>query len=109
MCSGCAAIDHFDEALALRDFSQERDEQHVFVKAHDARFEELLRQVKAMDKPGHYSQKAGFTRDFGAPVFCRPEGALEKCLYRRIIKPLSSPRVYVYFDARGGLVRWQVN
>ena len=105
-CAGCAEIQYLDQALVLKGFSDEKDAQNAYVKAHDARFDELLRQSKEPDAFKEYDHKASVVRKFGDPILCRMEGALEKCLYRRIVKPLESPKVYLYFNAKGELVQW---
>lgn len=106
-CTGCSMISHLDEAMALKAYSDEKDAQEKYVQAHDAQFEELLRQLKQPEGFLRYEQRKSFVRQFGEPVLCRQEKSLEQCLYRRIVKPMESPKVYVYFDAQGKLVRWQ--
>ena len=109
-CTGCAQVQYLDQALTLKAYSDEKDAQNAYVAAHDARFEEILRQSRDPAAFKLYSHKEDFVRAFGEPVFCRApraQGDLEECLYRRIVKPLESPRVLLYFNAAGGLVRWE--
>ena len=105
-CAGCAEIQYLDQALTLKAYSDEKDAQNKYVEQHDARFEDMLKESQRPDAFKRYSHKAGFTQAFGDPIFCRPSGNLEECLYRRIVKPLESPKIYVYFNAQGDLVQW---
>jgi hypothetical protein len=106
-CGGCAAVGHLDEALTLKAFSQEKDAQDKYVQAHDAKFEDLLRLAQQEGAFKRYTRKASFVQEFGEPIVCRADEDLEKCLYRRIVKPAQSPKVYLYFSAQGDLVRWE--
>ncbi len=105
-CAGCAEVQYLDQALTLKAYSDEKDGQNAYVAKHDARFEDMLRQSQKPDAFKRYVQKASFVREFGEPVFCRSLGELDECLYRRIVKPSESPKIYLYFNARGDLVRW---
>jgi hypothetical protein len=105
-CTGCAEVRYLDQALTLKAYSDEKDAQKAYVQVQDARFEEMLQRSRTPDVFDAYRNKTAFVRAFGEPVFCRPSGDLEECLYRRIVKPAESPRIYLYFDARQRLVRW---
>lgn len=97
---------HLDEALQLKELSDEKDAQGTYVQAHDARFDALLRQLKDPEAFKRYGRKPDIVKAFGDPILCRSDEGLEKCLYRRIANAGESPKVYFYFDAQGGLVRW---
>ncbi len=99
-------VSHLDEALQLKELAEEQSAQDVYVQAHDARFDELRRQLKEPVIFKRYGDKRAIVKAFGAPILCRADQGLEKCLYRRIANPGESPKVYFYFDARGALVRW---
>lgn len=105
-CAGCAELQHLDQALTLKAYSDEKDAQNKYVARHDALFEEMWREAQKPEAFKAGLTKPGFARAFGDPVFCRQAGVLEECLYRRIVKPLESPKIYLYFDAQGELVRW---
>lgn len=106
-CAGCAQVQYLDQALTLKAYSDEKDAQNAYVQRQDALFEKMLGQSRASAGLGAYRHKTDLERAFGAPVFCRWAGELEECLYRRIAKPADSPKIYLYFNARGELVRWQ--
>ena len=106
VCAGCAEVQYLDQALTLKAYSDEKEAQNTYVQRHDALFEEMVQESKKPDAFKRYGHKASFVRSFGDPVVCRPAGDLEECLYRRIVKPFDSPKIYVYFNARGDLVQW---
>jgi hypothetical protein len=106
-CTGCAEIRYLDQALTLKAYSDEKDAQNAYVQKHDALFEDMLTRSREPDAFKTFASKVAFVRAFGDPVFCRPAGDLEECLYRRIVKPSESPKIYVYFNARGEMMRWQ--
>ena len=106
-CGGCAEVKYLDQALALKAYSDENEAQNRYVQQHDALFEKMLSQSRGPDAFKSYGHKKAFVRAFGDPVFCRPAGGLEECLYRRIVKPSDSPKIYLYFNAEGKLARWQ--
>ena len=105
--SGCAILDNLDGAMALKDFSQERDAQDAAVKVADAKFARLLEQLRMPDELKHYQLKANIVNEFGPPVFCRDAAGLDQCLWRQSISTSQSPRVYIYFDGQGKLQRWE--
>lgn len=105
-CAGCAEVKYMDQALELKAYSDEKDAQNAYVQQHDARFEEMLHRSREPGAFEHYGHKASLAHEFGEPILCRPSGNLEECLYRRIVKPLESPRIYLYFNRQGDLVRW---
>jgi len=107
VCTGCSKIQYLDQALTLKGYSDERDAQNAYVKRHDALFEKMLVEARRPGAFRSYDGKAAFVRAFGDPVFCRPAGELEECLYRRIVKPSESRRIYLYFNAREELARWE--
>jgi hypothetical protein len=105
-CAGCAEVQHLDQALVLKAYSDEKDAQNAYVQQHDMRFEDMMREAQRPDAFKRHSSKTDIARVFGDPIFCRSAQGLEECLYRRIVKPMESPKIYLYFNAQGDLVRW---
>ena len=105
-CAGCSKIQYLDQAFALKGYSDEKDAQNKYVQQHDALFEKMLVQSRDPDAFKFHDRKTTFVHAFGDPIFCRQAGDLEECLYRRIVDPSQSPKIYLYFNARGELVRW---
>ena len=105
-CTGCAQVQYLDQALILKAYSDEKDAQNAYVQQHDALFGKMVGQSRRPEAFNAYTRKAVFVSAFGEPVFCRLAGDLEECLYRRIVKPAGSPKIYLYFNPQGTLVRW---
>ena len=95
--AGCSKLQYLDQALALRALATEKDAQADYVKDHDERFELLRQQFDGKQPLKGYTLKKDVAAVFGDPIFCRQQGNLEKCLFRRINKPEASPRFYLYF------------
>ncbi len=105
--AGCSKLQYLDQALALKAYSDEKDSQAEYVKAHDARFDEMLQRSYELDPLSRYKTRTDIVNDFGDPIVCRMQAGVEKCLYRRIVKPMESPRLYFYYNTDGGVIRWE--
>ncbi|MBF0619581.1 MAG: hypothetical protein HQL19_05385 [Candidatus Omnitrophica bacterium] len=110
LCSGCAALSHWDEAMTLKDYADEKDAQADLVQKHDALFEQLAAMIRKHDSFERYRAKASLTAAFGDPILVkqveRDGKTREEWLYRRIVKPMESPKVYFFFNDKGVLVEW---
>ena len=80
------------------------------IKRQDARFERLVAVVEEGSIRKYKDQKI-VTGQFGPPIFTerieedgRP---LEVWVYRYAAKFFDSPKVYLYWDQAGQLVRWE--
>ncbi|MBF0330774.1 MAG: hypothetical protein HQL17_02465 [Candidatus Omnitrophica bacterium] len=93
--------------MTLKDLSQEKNAQHAYVQGHDEQFARLLKQLQAPDGLNRYQRKASLEQEFGSPILCKNENGVERCLWRKIVDPAKSQKVYVYFDAQGNLFRWE--
>ena len=108
--TGCAKLEHLPELLTLKDLSNDRDQQDLYVRNHDESFERLVNAVK--DKSfDQYKNKKSFLEAFGKPLVTEQVSldgeSLEKWLYRYTTRSFGSPKVYLYFDRSGKLKRWQ--
>jgi len=111
--SGCAQaqmLPHLDEAMALRSFGAEKDRQHKYVRNADAQFDKLLAAVQSGDIK-KYGTKENIVKAFGEPILTRDiviDGLPSTyCLYRYAIASKAKQRVYLYFDNKGLLVKWE--
>jgi len=111
--SGCVQaqmLPHLDEALTLRSFSAQKDEQHQYVRDADARFDQLLAAVRSggLQK---YKTYGDIVHVFGPPVLIEDiviDGLPSTyCLYRHAIASKAKQKVYLYFDNKGLLVKWE--
>ncbi len=111
--SGCVQVQmlpHLDEALTLRSFGTESDGQHQYVRDVDARFDQLLAAVQSGDIK-KYNTKNAILKAFGEPVLTKDiviDGLPSTyCLYRYAIASKAKQKVYLYFDNKGLLVKWE--
>lgn len=104
--SSCAVVPHLDEALTLKEYSDDKDAQAADVVERDRKFEELVSFIKNGDSLQAWSKKADFVAKFGEPVLTKsvslPDGQIEdRLLYRHAMKYFDGPKVYVFFDETG--------
>ena len=111
--SGCVQaqmLPHLDEALTLRSFGAQKDEQHQYVRDADARFDKLLAAVQSGDIK-KYRTKENIVKAFGEPILTRDiviDGLPSTYgLYRHAIGSKAKQKVYLYFNAQGQLTRWE--
>ena len=108
--AGCAKLAHLQELLTLKELSDERDQQVLYVAQQDKNFEKLLAAIQDHSIVQFTDQK-NFLQTFGKPVLTKRierEGKpLQQWLYRYLTKPFGSPKVYLYFDASGKLLDWE--
>ena len=108
--SSCAELSHLDEALTLKDYSDEKDAQAVSLDAQNKKFDEMVVLIKNGDSLAAYPTKASFTGKFGAPVLDEritlPDGSEgERYLYRHATEYFNGPKVYVIFDKQGKVLK----
>ncbi|OGX38561.1 MAG: hypothetical protein A3G91_02625 [Omnitrophica WOR_2 bacterium RIFCSPLOWO2_12_FULL_50_9] len=109
--SGCAKLQHLDQLLTLKDLSEEQERLHQHVKKQDDRFKALLGAVE--DKTiGRYADERKILKNFGEPVY-REEMAqgnqkFNRWTYRYTTRFFDSPKVYLYLDSSGHLLRWEL-
>lgn len=108
--TGCAKLEHLQELLTLKDLSDDREQQDIYVRNHDESFERLLKVVKnnSLDQ---FPDKKSFLKSFGKPLLTEQVmlngEPLEKWLYRYATRSVGFPKVYLYFDQSGKLKHWQ--
>jgi hypothetical protein len=102
--ASCAKLEHLQEALTLKDFSDEGEATAAWVREQDRRFDDLVSWVKAGKGDfSPYEKQDDFVRRFGRPVLIKDATGngrpLRSWLYRYQTK-YSGPKVYVFFDAQ---------
>ncbi len=102
--SSCAVVGSLDEALTLKEYSDERDAIQADVQAADARVDMLLTRVRSKASFEGYDRNK-FTEEFGRPVLIkqisRHDQQQEGWLYRHAIDRGVTPKVYVFFKPDG--------
>lgn len=109
--AGCAKLAHLQELLTLKELSEDRDQQDVYVRNHDAGFERLLAAVKD-GSIKRFQHKNDFLKEFGNPILIKvvPSSTTKPqamWLYRYSTKAFGSPKVYLYFLDSGELKDFQ--
>ncbi len=107
---GCAKIQHLEQLLTLKDYSENGAEKDKFVEEHYANFEHLLK-VIADGTLEEHRDKNKILEVFGEPGFKKAivrEGEnLDRWVYRYEVKAFDSEKVYLYFDKKDVLVDWE--
>ncbi len=107
--AGCAKLQHLDQLLTLKGLSDEQTQMGQEIERQDAKFERLVAAVEEGSIAKYKSQKSVLGQ-FGSPIFTekveedgRP---LEVWVYRYAARFFDSPKVYLYWDQAGNLIRW---
>lgn len=111
LITGCAKISHLDQLLTLKDLSEEQERLHQHIKKQDDRFNALLGAVE--DKTmGQYADERKILKNFGEPVYkeemVQGNQKLNRWTYRYTTRFFDSPKVYLYLDPSGHLLRWEL-
>ncbi|MBI5024528.1 MAG: hypothetical protein HZC18_05940 [Candidatus Omnitrophica bacterium] len=108
--AGCAKLAHLDQLLTLKAVSDEQAQMGKEIERQDARFESLVTAVEEGSITKYKSQES-VTGQFGPPIFTerleengRP---LDVWVYRYAARFFDSPKVYLYWDQAGNLIRWE--
>lgn len=99
-----------DQLLTLKALSGEQERMGQEINRRDAQFERLAAQVKA-GAIGTYKSRKSVSGEFGPPVYVekieKDGRPLEVWVYRYAAQFFDSPKVYLYWDQSGQLVRWE--
>ena len=108
--SGCAKIVHLDQLLTIKAYSDNEDEKKQFIQASDKRFETLFHDLTA-GRLAPATPREDVRKAYGRPVYERELGdgaeAGTLWMYRRQTDYSGGEKLYLYFDAQGGLLRWE--
>ena len=110
LSTGCAKLEHLQELLTLKDLSDDRDQQEIYMKNREKSFKILAAALKD-NSIERFQNKKAFLTNFGKPLVIRSvvlnQQSLERWLYRYPTRAFGSPKVYLYFDKSGKLQFWQ--
>ncbi len=97
-------VGSLDEALTLKEYSDERDAIQADVEATDARMDRLLTRVRSKASFEGYDRNK-FVEEFGQPILIkqilRHDQQQESWLYRHAVDRGMTPKVYVFFKSDG--------
>ncbi len=108
--AGCAKLQYLDELLTLRGLATEQEQMARQIARQDTQFEDLVAAVQKGTISTYRTQK-GVARKFGPPIYVRhfteDDHRLDVWVYRHAVQFFGSPRVYLYWDESGHLIRWK--
>ncbi len=110
LLTSCSKLQYFDQALVLKEYSDERDAQSVAVARQDALFEKLLDQVRLGEIVRTVKTTSQLVKQFGEPLLKKTldiPGGREEWLYRRQIQSVSSEKVCVITEAGGAIIEFR--
>jgi len=109
MFTGCAKLKHLPQLLTLKSLGEGQADMDDYVKEQDAKFALMLEDIKKNEIKEHSHQNA-IVRHYGEPVFKREitdqDDIKEEWLYRRAVEYFKTDKVYMYFDDKGRLIKW---
>lgn len=107
--TGCAKLQHLDQLLTLKGLSDEQVQMGKEIDLQDARFERLVAAVEE-GSIGKYKNQKSVSGQFGPPVYIEKNEedgrSLEVWVYRYAARFFDSPKVYLYWNQDGNLIRW---
>jgi hypothetical protein len=105
--SGCTAFSNIDELTVLGQYSREKDDQHRLVKTINDHYDALTGAIEHKTI-GNYKDEVSFLSSFGDPVLKEDlSHGGQRWLYRYAIYRYAKDKVYVYFDHKGKVVKWE--
>ena len=107
---GCSIIDHLEELSTLGDYSRDRDNQQKHIDHVNDRYDALVAVIKANGLKQDLSQTDA-RMNFGEPIMIKVieiDGQKqEQWLYRHAVPTNAKDKVYLYFDTKGKLVKYE--
>lgn len=108
---GCAKLQYLEQALTLKDFATNKDEQRTYVEERNRAFDDLLLAVNNGDI-NQYKNQQSIQRVFGNPLLKKSviyqDQQASRWLYRYQTGAFTSPKVYLIFNNQGGLEEWNL-
>lgn len=109
-CTQVKQLQNIDPLLALKGYSDEKEDQEKWIVQEVQKFENILAAVKNKSI-AQYSTQESFRQQFGEPVLIEHimdgNASIERWLYRHPIQKLATDRVHVFFDLNGHLLRYE--
>jgi hypothetical protein len=106
----CAVVNHLDEALTLKEYSDEQDALAKMVKTRDKKFDEFLARVVSGDRLADLKRREDVLGQLGEPVLVTAieEAGFkkERWLYTYQKFSQSSPKVYFVILSDGRVDHW---
>ncbi|HNV24013.1 MAG TPA: hypothetical protein PKH98_03905 [Candidatus Omnitrophota bacterium] len=110
LLSGCAKMQHLDQLLILKNFSDEQTRLQQYIEQQDKKFEKLLKAIEDRTLVKNMRDQA-IVRMYGDPLGKREvekDGKkMERWNYRYQMKYFESEKVYLYFNEEKRLIGWE--
>ncbi len=107
---GCAKLQHLQELLTLKHYSDSQEQTEKFIEGQDQKFNNLCKVVQE-NRLFDYPDEKSILKNFGEPVLITPvvkdRRSLSQWLYRHCISKVPSDKIYLYFDDQKKLVDWE--
>ncbi|MBF0123199.1 MAG: hypothetical protein HQL21_07350 [Candidatus Omnitrophica bacterium] len=106
--ASCAEVQHLDEALRLKEFSDDGDAKDAMISRYQAKFLELVKRITQGDQLKDMVTTKDLIAWLGDPVLIRSgsNAGETRWLYRDPMKYFDTPKVYFFVDAQGRVLRW---
>jgi len=106
--AGCAKLEHMDELLALKSYSDNQDEQKRFLAREEEKFQKLLTDVKT-GKLSEGRLKSSIIYSYGKPILTTPIAndpvIKEELMYRHPGQLFGSEKAFLYFDQKQKFIK----
>ncbi|HOY10234.1 MAG TPA: hypothetical protein PLB05_09210 [Candidatus Omnitrophota bacterium] len=107
---GCAKLAHLEQLLTLQAYSNNNEDKEMFIEKADKRFEALVHDLTSGRFTRTMRQKE-IRKIYGAPIYeqalAGEPGGRTLWMYRRQADYAGKEKIYLYFDARGSLLKWE--
>jgi hypothetical protein len=110
LSSSCAVVNHLDEAMTLKEYSDERDALAKMVEEQDRKFDGLLARIVSGDKLADFNRREVLLNRLGEPVLVtvieETGFKKERWLYSYQKFSKNSPKVYFVILSDGRVDHW---
>jgi len=105
--SGCTIVKHLDQLQMMAAFSRDKNEQHSLIENTDKNYDALAA-VVASGKLKEYPDQTAILLNFKEPITKTDmnDGTV-RWLYRHSIPQKAKDKIYLFFDAKGKLIKSQ--
>ena len=106
--ASCAEVKYLDEALRLKEYSDEGDARDAMIARRQAQFQDLVKRIISGDQLKDFATKRDLITRLGDQVLVEPgkEAGQERWLYRDPVKYFNTPKVYFFVDTQGRVLGW---
>lgn len=110
-CAQVKQVQNLDELLTLKEYSEEKGAQEKWIEEEAAKFDRILAAAQDGSIKSVATQPLILER-FGDPVLKEhtelDNKSVERWLYRHPIQKLAFEKVYLFFDADGRLLKYEL-